>query len=77
MSLLAIALLAAGDKIPFRTLSTASERDQVVHGQLPWQERFAAVMAYSLGRFAFPPLARTQLPRLLALPLNFLVAHGD
>ena len=46
----------------------------MVHGQLPRRKFSTAVMAYAGGKLALPPLACTQLPRLLALAANFCLA---
>ena len=74
---LGITSFAARNYISFDRLTTANDRNQVVHRQLPWWKFAAAVMAHAGGKFALPPLAGSQLPRLLALAANFLLADFD
>ena len=49
----------------------------MVHRQLPRQKLTATVMASAGGKFALPPLAGAQLPCLLPLPADFLLADFD
>ena len=74
---LGITFFAARNYISFGRLTTANDRNQVVHRQLPWQKFAAAVMAHAGGKLALPPLAGSQLPRLLALAAYLLLADFD
>ena len=49
----------------------------MVHRQLPRQKLAATVMASAGGKLALPPLAGAQLPPLLPLPADFLLADLD
>jgi len=70
-----IALFAGRHQIASSRFSAANDRNQVIHRQLFRQKLLTTVMADPGRTLALPPLARTQLPRLLALPANFF--FGD
>src|SRR5207247_4995221 len=68
--LLAVALLARGDKVPFGGLSTAHERNQMIHRQLRGRDVMPTVVTDPIGALALPPLATAQLSRPALLALN-------
>ena len=72
-----IAFLASGNDVPLGTLPPADDRHDVVHGQRAGSHLIATIIALTRGTAPLPPLAGTQLLRLLPLAPDFLFADRD
>lgn len=76
MLFFSVALFATRHEISLGGFTAAYDRDQVIHGKLPWREPLAAVMADPLGALSFPPLAGPQLLGFTALAADLLLTDG-
>ena len=70
-----IARLAGRHDIAFCTLSTAADRDDMIHGQLFGGCGVSAVAALSYSEPPFPPLGVSELPGPLSLPFYRIRIH--
>jgi len=62
-----VAAFAAGDHIAAGAFAAARNRNDVIHGQLSGGCRASAVMAFTFGHPALPPLGLPQIPGFAAL----------